>query len=405
MRSKQEHQKIVGRISAWLNGMPINPRRMETAGPKWVVAPQEGFQNEGIAPNSWYSSFAARVPKKGLDEGLLRHGICLIGEDDEDDEDDDAEYETDDSQDGDSGGDTNVDSDYMEDGGDCDHDDKFPVPKDVAAFKFLINDVRGCYDQVSLYHETYEKCEDINQVLRWVVLPSVAEIRETKVLAMLGYQDCWDHFAVLPGSVPLEEYCLRRPGYENDNTDHDQPGYAIGFINDNRHAEPRIRMAFDHLANINLAPQARLFHFPFFTVEIKTDRRPLCRVQNLYNAGTMLRNLQHLAATDSESSSQDLFCNRVRAATLSVTAEEVDMCCYWAAPGGADGEIKYYGQVIGCWKLGKEPEEYARMKRVVRNVLQNIANANYLFITICLLRLGKALMRSDNNAQGQGQQP
>ena len=86
--------------------------------------------------------------------------------------------------------------------------------------------------------------------------------------------------------------------------------------------------------------------FPFFTVEGKGDQGNLkvLRLQNLWNAAAMLRNLQQVRKAAGKEQS---FYNKIQAITLELTTESIEICYYWAVQDEV-GVVRYYGQAVNC---------------------------------------------------------
>ena len=108
---------------------------------------------------------------------------------------------------------------------------------------------------------------------------------------------------------------------------------------------------------------------PLFTIEVKGDRGNLkaARLQNLHNGATMLSNLWHIRQFCRTEDEGDFF-NKVHAMSLELTAEIVQLSCYWANRD-ENGMISYYGMALHTWTpyVGSQ---YKEARRCTRNALE-----------------------------------
>ena len=87
--------------------------------------------------------------------------------------------------------------------------------------------------------------------------------------------------------------------------------------------------------------------WPLFTAEVKGNKGDLkvARLQNLHNGAIMLSNLLHIRKFYRE---EEEFFNKVHAMSLELTAESIQLSCYWAVRGES-GDVKYYSMQLRTW--------------------------------------------------------
>lgn len=119
--------------------------------------------------------------------------------------------------------------------------------------------------------------------------------------------------------------------------------------------------------------------WPLFTVEVKGDKGNLkvARLQNLHNAATMLSNLLYLKRFFPKEK-QDGFFNKVHVMSLELTAESIQLSCYWATRGKGDN-VNYYGMKLRTW-TPYETSSYREAHRCVLNALEYVKVRGYDWI-------------------------
>ena len=92
--------------------------------------------------------------------------------------------------------------------------------------------------------------------------------------------------------------------------------------------------------------------WPIFTIEAKGDRGSLkvARLQNLHNGAVMLSNLFELKW---KCGNEEAFFNKVHVIGVELTAESVQLSCYWACRTDI-GVVEYFGKRVQCWSLFDE---------------------------------------------------
>ena len=108
---------------------------------------------------------------------------------------------------------------------------------------------------------------------------------------------------------------------------------------------------------------------PLFTIEVKGDNGNLkaARVQNLHNGATMVCNLWRIREYCLGNETDDFF-NRVHAMSLELTADIVQLSCYWAVRD-EDGKISYYGRATHIWTLW-DGSHFKQAHHYTRNALE-----------------------------------
>ncbi|KAK0513920.1 hypothetical protein JMJ35_003642 [Cladonia borealis] len=91
--------------------------------------------------------------------------------------------------------------------------------------------------------------------------------------------------------------------------------------------------------------------WPMFTItiEAKGDRRSLrvASLRNLHNGAVMLSNLFELKR---KCGNEETFFNKVHVIGVELTAESVQLSCYWACRNDI-GVVEYFGERLQCWSL------------------------------------------------------
>ena len=106
--------------------------------------------------------------------------------------------------------------------------------------------------------------------------------------------------------------------------------------------------------------------WPIFTIEAQGDRGSMrvARLRNLHNAAVMLSNLFELKRKCGD---EEAFFNKVHVIGVELTAESVQLSCYWACRNDA-GDIEYFGKRVQCWSLLDQTGDSLRQARCgIRN--------------------------------------
>ncbi len=130
--------------------------------------------------------------------------------------------------------------------------------------------------------------------------------------------------------------------------------------------------------------------FPLFTVEVTGDRGSLkcARLQNLHNGATMLSNLWRIRQFYDKEKEGEFF-NNVHALSLQLTAETIQVSCYWATRNG-NGKIRFYGTEVRTWTL-YEGDQYKEACRYTLNAMDWVRNQASGWIHSALARLEASL--------------
>lgn len=86
--------------------------------------------------------------------------------------------------------------------------------------------------------------------------------------------------------------------------------------------------------------------WPIFTIEAKGDRGSLrvARLQNLHIGAVMLSNMFELKR---KCGNEEAFFNKVHVIGIELTAESVQLSCYWACRNDL-GVVEYFGKMLQC---------------------------------------------------------
>ena len=109
--------------------------------------------------------------------------------------------------------------------------------------------------------------------------------------------------------------------------------------------------------------------WPIFTIEAKGDKGSMrvARLQNLHNGAVMLSNLFELKQ---KCGNEEAFFNKVHVIGVELTAESVQLSCYWSCRNDLGG-VEYFGKRLQCWSLFDETGDSLRnARRGIRNVLE-----------------------------------
>lgn len=110
--------------------------------------------------------------------------------------------------------------------------------------------------------------------------------------------------------------------------------------------------------------------WPIFTVEVKGDKGDMktAKLQNLHNGATMLSNLWTLRQA---SGKLDEFYNKTHVMSLELTAESVQLSCYWAVSHTETHGIRWYGMNIDTWSV-YNTKNYIEAGRCTHNALEYV---------------------------------
>ena len=187
------------------------------------------------------------------------------------------------------------------------------------------------------------------------ILPEIVPVRELKIDNDISTapEQFWDRKAMIG---PTDKPMLTAP----------KPDRAIGWA---RHVFSEFPQARTYLGYAMCPARKSGLTLPLFTIEVKGDKGSLkvARLQNLHNGATMLYNLLRIREACLGKETEDFF-NKVHAMSLELTADVVQLSCYWAARDG-DGTINYYGRVTHVW-TPYDGSHYKQAHRYIRNALE-----------------------------------
>ena len=187
------------------------------------------------------------------------------------------------------------------------------------------------------------------------VLPEIVPVRELQIEndVSTAPEQKWSRKAMIG---PREKPMLTAP----------KPDRTIGWA---RHVFSKFPQARRYLGFAMCPAPKHELTIPLFTIEVKGDRGSLkvARLQNLHNGATMLYNLLRIREACPGKETDDFF-NKVHAMSLELTADVVQLSCYWAARDG-DGTINYYGRVTHVW-TPYDGSHYKQAHRYIRNALE-----------------------------------
>ncbi len=106
--------------------------------------------------------------------------------------------------------------------------------------------------------------------------------------------------------------------------------------------------------------------WPIFTIEAQGNGGSMrvARLQNLHNGAFMLSNLFELKRKCGD---EEAFFDKVHVIGVELTAESVQLSCYWARRNDA-GDIEYLGKRVQCWSLSDRTGDSLRQaRRGIRN--------------------------------------
>ena len=132
----------------------------------------------------------------------------------------------------------------------------------------------------------------------------------------------------------------------------------------------RYRKAYKSLQAI-ISPIAgfRSVAWPIITIEARGDGGSMrvARLQNLHNGAVMLSNLFELKR---KCGNEEAFFNKVHVIGVELTAESVQLSCYWSCRNNIGG-VEYFGKRLQCWSLFDETGDSLRdARRGIRNVVE-----------------------------------
>ena len=108
--------------------------------------------------------------------------------------------------------------------------------------------------------------------------------------------------------------------------------------------------------------------WPILTIEARGDRWSMrvARLQNLHNGAIMLSNLFELKR---KCGNEEDFFNKVHVIDVELTAESVQLSCYWSCRNNIGG-VECFGKRLQCWSLFDETGDSLRnARRGIRNVV------------------------------------
>ena len=109
--------------------------------------------------------------------------------------------------------------------------------------------------------------------------------------------------------------------------------------------------------------------WPIFIIEARGDGGSMrvARLLNLHNAAVMLSNLFELKR---KCGNEKTFFNKVHVIGVELTAESVQLSCYWSCRKN-NGGIEYFGKMLQCWSLFDETGDSLRdARRGIHNVFE-----------------------------------
>ena len=89
---------------------------------------------------------------------------------------------------------------------------------------------------------------------------------------------------------------------------------------------------------------------------------------------------------------EEEFFNKVHAMSLELTAESIQLSCYWAVRGES-GDVKYYGMQLRTW-TPKDGSQYKEARRFVRNALDWVKAQAFEWICSAMKTLEGAVILS-----------
>ena len=112
--------------------------------------------------------------------------------------------------------------------------------------------------------------------------------------------------------------------------------------------------------------------WPLFTVEVKGDQgdMKIAKLQNLHNGAILLSNLLSLRQLSKQESA---FYDKVHVMSLELTAESIQLSCYWAALEVGTKNTMFYGMRLRTWSV-YETDAYIEAWRCTRNALETVRN-------------------------------
>ena len=108
--------------------------------------------------------------------------------------------------------------------------------------------------------------------------------------------------------------------------------------------------------------------WPIFTIEVSGEGGSMraARLQNLHNGAVMLSNLFELKR---KCGNGEAFFNKVHVIGVELTAESVQLSCYWARRNDI-GIVEYFGKSLQRWSLFDATGDSLRnARRSIRNVV------------------------------------
>ena len=119
--------------------------------------------------------------------------------------------------------------------------------------------------------------------------------------------------------------------------------------------------------------------WPIFTIAASGEGGSMrvAMLQNLHNGAVMLSNLFELKR---KCRNEEAFFNKVHVIGVELTAESVQLSCYWACRNDI-GIVEYFGKSLQCWSLFDVTGESLRnARRGIRNVVEWIKPRTFEWI-------------------------
>ena len=162
-----------------------------------------------------------------------------------------------------------------------------------------------------------------------------------------------------------------------------KPNWTYGWPKKHFECKRAMKLLGAYACPVVKSPQLA---FPLFTIEVKGEKGCLkvARLQNLHNGATMLSNLWNIRQFYDKEKENEFFDN-VHAMSLQLTAESIQLSCYWAARNG-NGGIKFYGTEVRTWSL-YEVDQYKKACRYTLNAMDWVREQASGWITLTLERL------------------
>ena len=241
------------------------------------------------------------------------------------------------------------------------------------------SDVPGPDDTVAMRSGKFIDEAHTQQATVQKILPKFISLEEL---------DVSDEFYTVPGQL-WDRKIMVAPNAKPSLTA-PKPDMTIGWSSNFFEHQP----AIDHLgaSACPVAKDPRLA-FPLLTVEVKGPGGTLkvAKLQNSLNSTTMLLNIWHVRQFYDEETHDAIF-NKVRALSLKLTHEVIQLSCYWATRK-QDGNLKFCGTEDDVWPISK-PKQYKKAYHYTCNPLEWVRYQIYEWIYLALATLEESLKTS-----------